>query len=258
MDRDRALREQVVALLRGGNAHMGFEEAAADFPERLINERPPHVPYTFWHLIEHLRLCQVDILEYVTRADYRERVWPRDYWPAPDAMATVEEWEAKQKKDVPLLYWTGASWGKAVALSLDRPALAGDFPIVQALVRRALALDEAFNAGAIHEMMITLESLPEDMGGDRQRAAKHYQRAVDLTQGQAAGPHVSYGMGVLLPQQKRTEFVALLTRALEVDVDREPKLRLANILAQQYAQYLLAHLDELFLSDKEGTHDHQH
>jgi predicted anti-sigma-YlaC factor YlaD len=162
-----------------------------------------------------------------------------------------------QKQDVPLLYWTGASWGKAVALSLDRPALAGDFPIVQALVRRALALDEAFNAGAIHEMMITLESLPEDMGGDRERAAKHYQRAVDLMQGNSAGAHVSYAMGVLLPQQKRTEFVALLTRALEVDVEREPKLRLANILAQQYAQYLLDHLDELFLSDKEEAHDHQ-
>jgi hypothetical protein len=94
MDRERALRAQVVALLRGGNAHMGFDEAVANFPERLINERPPNVPYTFWHLIEHLRLCQVDILEYMTRADYREREWPRDYWPAPEATATVEEWDA--------------------------------------------------------------------------------------------------------------------------------------------------------------------
>jgi hypothetical protein len=58
-------------------------------------------------------------------------------------------------------------------------------------------------------------------------------------------------MAVLLPQQQRAEFVAVLKKAIEVDVDREPKLRLTNVLAQQYAQYLLEHLDELFLSDKE-------
>jgi hypothetical protein len=72
---------------------MGFEAAVADFRDRLINERPPNVEYTFWHLIEHLRLCQVDILEYMTRADYRVRVWPRDYWPAPDALATKTDWD---------------------------------------------------------------------------------------------------------------------------------------------------------------------
>jgi hypothetical protein len=55
---------------------------------------------------------------------------------------------ALEKKDVPLLYWMGASWGKAVSISLDRPELAGDFPIVRALIRRALELDEAFKDGA--------------------------------------------------------------------------------------------------------------
>jgi predicted anti-sigma-YlaC factor YlaD len=163
---------------------------------------------------------------------------------------------ALQRKDVPLAYWTGASWGKAVALSLDRPALAGDFPIVGALVRRALALDEAFGSGAIHEVMITLESLPADMGGDRGRARRHYERALELTGGHAAGPHVSYAMGILLPQQQRGEFVAMLEQALAVDVDREPRLRLANILAQRHARYLLDHLDDLFLSDKEGEDGH--
>jgi len=152
-----------------------------------------------------------------------------------------------RKKDVALLYWTGASWGKAVALSLDQPKLAGDFPIVQAIIRRALALEETFGMGAIHEIMITLESLPAEMGGDRERARQHYQKSIELAQHNAASPHVTYAVGVMLPQQKKDEFVALLKRALDVDLDREPKFRLANVLAQQYAQYLLDHLDELFL-----------
>ena len=94
MDRDRRLRDQLVGLLRGGNAHMDFATAVADFPEALINARPPNVDYTFWHLIEHLRLTQADILEYVTSAAYRERDWPDDYWPPRDARATKADWDA--------------------------------------------------------------------------------------------------------------------------------------------------------------------
>ncbi|MDP9364767.1 MAG: DinB family protein [Chloroflexota bacterium] len=93
VDRDRRLRDQLVGLLRGGNAHMGFAEAVADFPEALINVRPPNVGYTFWHLLEHLRLTQADILEYATSAGYRERAWPDEYWPAPDARATKDDWD---------------------------------------------------------------------------------------------------------------------------------------------------------------------
>ena len=93
MDRDRRLRAQVVDLLRGGHAHMPFAAAVVDFPEALINARAPNVAYTFWHLLEHLRLTQADILAYLTRADYEEREWPRDYWPAPDATATKQEWD---------------------------------------------------------------------------------------------------------------------------------------------------------------------
>ena len=93
MDRDRLLRHQLVGLLRGGNAHMPFAEAVADFPDALINTRPPNVAYTFWHLLEHLRLTQADILDYLTNADYQEPAWPTDYWPPRDVRATKEEWD---------------------------------------------------------------------------------------------------------------------------------------------------------------------
>lgn len=88
-----SLRQQIVGLLRGGNAHMPFSEAVADFPEGMINLRPRNVPYSFWHLLEHLRLTQLDIVEYVTSTDYREKEWPREYWPAPDAEATKQQWD---------------------------------------------------------------------------------------------------------------------------------------------------------------------
>ena len=94
MDHDGPLREQLVALLRGGHAHMPFDAAVAAFPEALINARPQNVSYTFWHLLEHLRITQADILEYLTSTAYRDRAWPDEYWPAPDATASKREWDA--------------------------------------------------------------------------------------------------------------------------------------------------------------------
>lgn len=94
VDRDRLLREQLIRLLRGGNAHMPFAEAVADFPEDEINVKPANVEYTFWHLAEHLRLTQADILDYMTNPAYEAPEWPREYWPAAHARATKAEWDA--------------------------------------------------------------------------------------------------------------------------------------------------------------------
>jgi len=88
------LREQLLALLRGGNAHMSFDEAVADFPLDRINERPPNMQYTPWHLLEHLRRTQRDILDFIRDPDYRERTWPDDYWPEAEEQADTGAWNA--------------------------------------------------------------------------------------------------------------------------------------------------------------------
>jgi hypothetical protein len=82
------LREQLVALVDGRGAHMPFESAVADFPDDGINRRAPNVPYTPWHLLEHMRIAQSDILDYVRNRDYLAPDWPEEYWPARDATAT--------------------------------------------------------------------------------------------------------------------------------------------------------------------------
>jgi len=79
-------RQLVVALLRGTSAHMGFDDAVADFPAWAINARGPNVGYTPWHIVEHLRITQWDILEYIRDArHHKSPSWPIGYWPAPDA-----------------------------------------------------------------------------------------------------------------------------------------------------------------------------
>ena len=92
MDNEKILRNQLLSLLRGGQAHMGFDEVVADFPMTLINTRPPHVSYTPWHLVEHLHITQWDILDFIRNPNYEYMDWPKDYWPDPAAQATPQQW----------------------------------------------------------------------------------------------------------------------------------------------------------------------
>ncbi len=90
---DAALRAHLCSLLLEGNAHMTLDDAVADFPAEHMNTRPPHVSYTPWHLLEHIRIAQWDILDFIRNPDYKELPWPEKYWPAPDALADKATWE---------------------------------------------------------------------------------------------------------------------------------------------------------------------
>jgi predicted anti-sigma-YlaC factor YlaD len=151
-----------------------------------------------------------------------------------------------RKADVPLLYWMAASWGSAMALGLDKPDLIIDAPTVRALAERALALDESWSKGAIHEMFISLDSLPEALGGNPARAREHFTRAVELQHGLSAGPYVALATGVAMPAQDRAEFESLLNQALAIDAEKDPSNRLVTLVQQRRARALLDHIDTMF------------
>jgi hypothetical protein len=88
------VREQLLALIDGRGAHMPFDAAVADFPDDAINRYPPNVAYTPWHLLEHIRIAQRDILDYMRDRAYLAPAWPEEYWPARDATATPVEFAA--------------------------------------------------------------------------------------------------------------------------------------------------------------------
>jgi hypothetical protein len=78
----KALRDEVVWLLKGGHAHVGFKKAVAKMPEDLQGRKPRGAPYTPWQQLEHLRLSQRDILEYIRNPKHVSPAWPEGYWPA--------------------------------------------------------------------------------------------------------------------------------------------------------------------------------
>ena len=147
------------------------------------------------------------------------------------------------KKDVPLLYWMAASWGSAIALGVDRPDLVIDMPTVRALAERAVALDETWSRGTLHEMFVSLDSLPPALGGNPEQARTHFTKAVELQKGLSPGPYVALALGVAVPAQDRAEYEKLLNEALAIDPAKDPSNQLVTLVQQRRARALLDQID---------------
>jgi len=80
-DDDKTLRAHLLSLLEGRGAHVDFESAVAALPEKLRGKKPRGLPYTPWQQVEHMRIVQWDILEYIRNPNYRSPPWPHGYWP---------------------------------------------------------------------------------------------------------------------------------------------------------------------------------
>ena len=150
-------------------------------------------------------------------------------------------------RDVPLLYWSAASLGAAISVGKGRTDLLVDLPIVRALTERALALDETWGNGSLHELMIAIESQGEAFGGSETRAREHFTRAVELQRGRSPGPYVSLAMNVSRSTQNREEFEKLMNQALAIDPAADKSNQLVAIITQRRARSLLARIDELFI-----------
>jgi predicted anti-sigma-YlaC factor YlaD len=152
------------------------------------------------------------------------------------------------KKDVALLYWTATAWGAAISLDKTNSALSADLPGVEALIGRALELDKEFDEGVLYDFMIVYEGgRPTAGGGSIDRAREALARAMLLSGGRRAAPLVSFAETVDISTQDRAEFKKLLDQALAVNIDGDPDQRLANVIAQRRARWLLGRMDRLFL-----------
>jgi predicted anti-sigma-YlaC factor YlaD len=155
---------------------------------------------------------------------------------------------AATTNDVPLLYWTAVSWAGAISLSKDNPDLIAELPIVEAMMDRALVLNERFGDGAIHSFLISYEmSRPGGTGEPAARSKQHFDRAMELSHGQLAGPLVSFAEAVSVQKQDLKGFESLLNRAIAINPDAKLDWRLMNLVTQRRAKWLLTRTDELFL-----------
>ncbi len=156
--------------------------------------------------------------------------------------------ERVKAEDVEALYWSALSWAGAISLSLDNMDLVSDLAYVEAMMERCLELDADWEMGSVQSFFITYEMSRMNGEGDPvENSTRYYKRALELSEGKLASIYVAYAESVAVDQQDKELFLALLNKALEIDVDANPSLRLNNLLYQRRAEWLMTRLDWLFL-----------
>ena len=154
-DQNKALREHLLYVLRGGGAHVDFNTFIADFPVELINEKPAQLPYTPWQVLEHMRLAQSDILEFTRNRDHVSPSFPEGYWPSSEQKADRKTWAKTIKLfRADLKAMTNLVEDSATDLFAEIPHGHG-----QTIMREALLIADhnAYHLGALFVMKRMLE-----------------------------------------------------------------------------------------------------
>lgn len=149
--------------------------------------------------------------------------------------------------DLPFLYWAGVSWAGAVSTAKGDLRLIAELPFAAALVERVLEIDETYERGAAHEFFVAYEG--GRPGGSPTDARRHYERALELSEGASASVHLALAESVALQEQDLPEFRRLIAAARAIDPDEVPDLRLANTIARRRAAWLESRIPELFLEE---------
>src|SRR5438046_10333249 len=100
---DKQLRDHLLSLLDGGNAHIPFDDFVKAFPVDKCGERVDGLPYSAWQVLEHMRIAQWDILEFTRDATHVSPKWPEGYWPPQSEPGNADAWEdsvAKFREDL--------------------------------------------------------------------------------------------------------------------------------------------------------------
>ncbi len=161
-----------------------------------------------------------------------------------------------RRRDIPLLYWTAAAEGLAISNSKNDAEMIARLPEAEALIDRVVELDEAWGEGSVHEFLISMDGAraAAPAAEVQARLRRHFDRAVELSRGARGSVFVTYAEASSVRFQRRAEFQSLLKRALAINADARPDIRLMNLVAQRRARWLLGRTDALFL---ETTEEHR-
>jgi len=145
-----------------------------------------------------------------------------------------------KKEDAGLLYWAVAGGLAAFSLDIFDFDLVGRIPEWKLMIQRAYELDPDFGGASLDEFLILFYgSLPELLGGDKERARHHFQLALEKTGGNSAGAYISYAQSICVPAHDYETFKDCLEKALAIDPDANVSTRLVTIISQRKARWML-------------------
>jgi tetratricopeptide (TPR) repeat protein len=151
------------------------------------------------------------------------------------------------KQDVPALYWATSSWMAWIGLNVGSPEALMDLPKVEAMLQRVIELDETYYYGTAHAMLGSFYAAqPKKMGGDPEKAYKHFQKAFKLSGSKLLVMQLMYAKFYAVQIQDKALFVKTLSEIIATPVNSFPERNLANEVAKRKAKDLLEKADTLF------------
>ena len=152
------------------------------------------------------------------------------------------------KKDCDLLYWTGLSWMGAFTCDKFDMKMALSVPKAVKLMKKVAELNPSYGNGAIDEFLITFYgAMPSSMGGDPEKAKVHFERALELTKENSAGPYLAYAAVAAIPTQNQELFDELITAAVEINPEDERNNLLFRTIQQEKAKWYMNHSADFFV-----------
>jgi hypothetical protein len=96
--KDKIIIAELTKLLLGGSAHASMHDALKGLDPKLRGVKPPHMPYSIWQLVEHIRIAQWDMLQFCKDAEHKSPNWPEDYWVKEVSPAHESDWDDALKQ----------------------------------------------------------------------------------------------------------------------------------------------------------------
>ena len=226
----------------------GMVEAVPENKQLLITAAQSYASYASAFVQDEDKAYAVEL--YAKAKSYALRALEQNGFKDP-LSRTFEDFEtglvAMQTKDVPYLFWAASCWGSWISLNRGSMAAMAELPRVVALMQRVLVLDEAFYYGGAHIFMGILEaSKPRMAGGDLAIARDHFQRAIELGEGQFLMANIYYADYYARKSFDRELYLATLQEVLKTPVDIVPELTLLNSVAHTKAQKMIESVDDNF------------
>ena len=226
----------------------GFIEAAPN-TKLLLRTSEAYFGYTF-AFVEETNKKRASML-YLKARDYALDVLLQERYFRENFNKGIDEFRGSLdefgKKDVPSLYWAANNWMAWIALNLNNPEVLLDIPKVEAMLLRAVDLDETYYYGGAHATLGAFyASRAKAIGGDPEKARYHFQRAFKLSRSKVLFIHLLYAQYYAYQVQDRDLFVKTLEAVVATPVGYFPEKNFANEIAKRKAQKLLEDVDMYF------------
>jgi tetratricopeptide (TPR) repeat protein len=184
---------------------------------------------------------------YLKARDYALRVLKKNRQFDEEANDLNEVLSKCTREDVPALYWAAGSWLAWIGLNVGNPEALMDLPKVEAMLQRVIELDETYYYGTAHAMLGGFcAAQPKNMGGNPEKANKHFQEAFKISGSKLLAAQLMYAKFYAVQIQDKALFVKTLNEIIATPVNFFPERNLANEVTKRKAKILLEKVDTLF------------